>query len=65
MNTHVRASATAVLVGALLLNVNALSAEPATHHLAAGAHKLTLDAGKKWATHQAATPVACRRVARR
>lgn len=52
MNTHTLASATATLVGALLLNVNALSAEPATHQHAAGAHELTLDAGKKWATDQ-------------
>ena len=52
MNTHVLASATAALVGALLLPVPALSAKPATHQHAAGAHELTLDAGKKWATDQ-------------
>ena len=51
MNSHALASVTAALVGALLSS-NALSAEPATHQHAAGAHELTLDAGKKWATDQ-------------
>ncbi|MEO8159014.1 MAG: hypothetical protein ABI648_14550 [Betaproteobacteria bacterium] len=42
----------AALLGALLLNANAFSVEPAAHQHPAGTHQLTLDAGKKWATDQ-------------